>query len=214
MDYDRFVSLLLYDNPISSNALKVRFMLAELGLAHERRTVPFDLPRPEWYTALNPVGGIPTLDDDGVVVAESHAILRYLADREARDDLYPAGYRDRAAVDVFLDRFAITFRPAFFRYESPALGFVPGKGMLGGEPRLDELSGVVEKIAPTLELLDNVIGGSGFALGRFTIADVAAAPILFRTTKTGLDLGRFPNLARWRETLLARPSFAAADPVT
>ncbi len=208
------MALLLYDNPISSNALKVRFMLAELGLVYERTTVPFDLPRPEWYTALNPVGGIPTLDDDGIVVAESHAILRYLAGREARDDLYPTPYRTRAEVDVFLDRFAITFRPAFFRYESPALGFVPGKGMLGGEPRLDELPSIVEKIAPTLELLDNMIGGSGFALGRFTVADVAAAPILFRTTKTGLDLGRFPNLAHWRETLLARPAFAAADPVT
>ncbi len=208
------MGLLLYDNPISSNALKVRFMLAELGLSYDRKTVPFDLPRPEWYTALNPVGGIPTLDDDGVVVAESHAILRYLADREARDDLYPSGYRARSDVDVFLDRWAITFRPAFFRHESPALGFVPGKGMLGGEPRLDELPGVIEKIAPSLELLDRLIDPSGFALGRCTIADVAAAPILFRTTKTGLDLSPYANLTRWRDTLLARPAFAAAEPVT
>jgi glutathione S-transferase len=208
------VSLVLYDNPISSNALKVRFLLAELGLDYERRIVPFDLPRSEWYTALNPVGGIPTLDDDGAIVAESHAILRYLANREARDDLYPIDYRARAVVDVFLDRWAITFRPAFFRYESPALGFVPGKGMLGGEPRLDELPGVFDKIAPSLELLNRLIDPTGFALGRFTIADAAAAPILFRTTKTDLDLEPFPNLLNWRETLLARPAFAAADPVT
>ena len=65
--------------------------------------------------------------------------------------------------------------------------------MLGGEPRPDELPGVVEKIAPTLELLDSLIDPSGFALGRFTIADVAAAPILFRTTKTRLDLERLPE---------------------
>ena len=214
MAYDRTVGLVLYDNPISSNALKARFLLAELGLAYERTTVPFDLPRPEWYTALNPVGGIPTLDDGGVVVAESHAILRYLADREARDDLYPTGLRDRAAVDVFLDRWANTFRPAFFRYESAALGFVPGRGMLGGAPRLDELPGILDRIAPSLELLSSLIDPSGFALGRFTIADAAAAPILFRTTKTGLELEPYPSLARWRETLLARPAFAAADPVT
>ena len=55
----------------------------------------------------------------------------------------------------------------------------------------DELPGVFEKIAPSLELLDRLIDPSGFALGRFTIADVAAAPILFRTTKTGLDLEPF-----------------------
>ena len=208
------MGLLLYDNPLSSNALKVRLLLAELGLPYERQTVPFDLPRPAWYAALNAVGGIPALADDGVVLSESNAILRYLAGREQRDDLYPADLRARAAVDEFLDRFAMTFRPAFFRYESPALGFVPGKGMLGGPPRPDELEQVAAAIAPTMYLLDGLIDPSGFALGRFTIADVAAAPILFRTTKTGLDLGPYGNLARWRETLLARPSFAEADPVT
>jgi glutathione S-transferase len=208
------MGLLLYDNPASSNALKARFMLAELGLAHERRTVPFDLPRPDWYLAVNPVGGIPALDDDGFVLSESNTILRYLAAREGRDDLYPADLRARAGVDEFLDRWALTFRPAFFRYESPALGFVPGKGMLGGEPRPEELPAVREAIRPTLELLDAIIDASGFALGRFTIADVAAAPILFRTTKTGLDLTPYPNVGRWREKLLGWPSFAEADPVT
>jgi len=208
------MGLLLYDNPASSNALKARFMLAELGLAHERRTVPFDLPRPDWYLAVNPVGGIPALDDDGFVLSESNTILRYLAAREGRDDLYPADLRARAGVDEFLDRWALTFRPAFFRYESPALGFVPGKGMLGGEPRPEELPAVREAIRPTLELLDAIIDASGFALGRFTIADVAAAPILFRTTKTGLDLTPYSNVSRWREKLLGWPSFAEADPVT
>jgi len=208
------VGLVLYDNPVSSNALKVRFMLAELGLGYERRNVPFDLPRPSWYLAVNPIGGIPALEDDDVVLAESHAILRYLAGRERRDDLFPADVRSRATVDEFLDRWALTFRPAFFRHESPALGFVPGKGMLGGDPRLDEVPAVVEAITPTLRLLDEILDPSGFALGRFTIADIAAAPILFRTTKTGLDLAPYENISRWRETMLAWPSFAAAGPVS
>ncbi len=208
------MGLLLYDNPVSSNALKVRFMLAELGLAYERRTVPFDLPRPEWYLAVNPVGGIPTIADGDLLLAESHAILRYLADRENRLDIYPSDLLERAAIDEFLDRWALTFRPAFFHYESPALGFVPGKGMLGGPPRPEELDGVMAKIEPTLRLLDTVIDPAGYALGRFTIADVAAAPILFRTTRSGLDLDRFDNLARWRDTVVGRPAFAAADPVT
>ena len=208
------MGLVLYDNPVSSNALKVRFMLAELGLDYERRNVPFDLPRPSWYLAVNPIGGIPALEDDDVVLAESHAILRYLAGRERRDDLFPADVRSRATVDEFLDRWALTFRPAFFRHESPALGFVPGKGMLGGDPRLDEVPAVVEAITPTLRLLDEILDPSGFALGRFTIADIAAAPILFRTTKTGLDLAPYENISRWRETMLAWPSFAAAGPVS
>jgi glutathione S-transferase len=207
------MALLLYDNPVSSNALKARFMLTEVGLAYDRRTVPFDLPRPDWYLAVNPVGGIPTLDDGGLVVSESNAILRYLALRERRDDLYPAAPAERACVDVFLDRWSLTFRPAFFRYEAPALGFVPGKGMGGGPPDPDALPGVATAIDATLRMLDGLVDPSGFALGTFTLADVAAAPILYRTTHTGLDLTPYPNIARWRDAATARPSFAAAEPV-
>jgi glutathione S-transferase len=207
------MGLLLYDNPTSSNALKVRFMLAEAGLDYERRTVPFEAPRPDWYLAVNPVGGIPTLDDDGMVLAESHAILRYLAARERRDDLYPPGLRERAAVDEFLDRWALTFRPAFFRYEAAALGFAPGRGMGGGPPDPAALPEIADRIAPTLRLLDDLVDPSGPVLRRFTLGDVAAAPILYRTTHTGLDLSPYPQIERWRDAVIARPSFAAAEPV-
>ena len=67
--------------------------------------------------------------------------------------------------------------------------------------------------AATLNLLDGLVDPSGLALGRFTIADVAAAPVLYRTTHTRLDLGPYPNVARWRDTLIARPAFTAAGPV-
>jgi glutathione S-transferase len=207
------MALLLFDNPVSSNALKARFMLAELGLAYERRTVPFDLPRPHWYLAVNPVGGIPALDDDGFVLAESHAILRYLAAREHRDDLYPVDLRERAVIDEFLDRWALTFRPAFFRFEAPALGFVSGRGMGGGPPDPAALPAIAEAIAPLLHLLDGLVDPCGLALGRLTIADVAAAPVLYRTTHTGLDLSPYPNVLRWRDQLSARAAFTAAEPV-
>ncbi|MEP7223643.1 MAG: glutathione S-transferase family protein [Actinomycetota bacterium] len=205
--------LLLYDNPTSSNALKVRFLLCELGLEYERHIVPYDQPRPDWYVAINSVGGIPTLDDDGFVVSESNAILRYLAVRERRDDLYPEARKDRARVETMLDRWSLTFRPAFFRHEAAALGFVPGKGMGAGEPALEAAAKIADEIAPTLRTLDEIIGASGYALGTFTIADVAAGPVLFRTTKTGLDLAPYPNVMRWRETVIARPAFTAAEPV-
>ncbi|RDI75223.1 Glutathione S-transferase [Gaiella occulta] len=207
------MGLVLYDNPRSSNALKVRFMLAELGLDHERRLVPFDRPRPGWYLAVNPVGGIPALEDDGLVVSESNTILRYLAGRERRVDLYPGEPRERAPVDELLDRWSLTFRPAFFRYEVAALGFSPDKGVGAGAPDTAALPGIVAAIAPTLRLLDGLVDRSGFALGRFTIADVAAAPVLYRTLHSGLDLGPYPNVLRWRETIVALPALAAAGPV-
>ena len=207
--------LVLYDNPRSSNALKVRVLLAELGLAHERRTIALSRPRPADYLALNPVGGIPTLrDGDEVVVTESHAILRYLARREGRDDLYPADPPAAARVDEFLDRFATGIRAAFFRHEVPALGYSRDVGGWGAVPPDPEAARHVEgEIQPALRLLDRLVSPTAAVLGRYTIADAALVPVLHRTTFTGLDLTPHPNVLALREHLIARPAFAAADPV-
>jgi glutathione S-transferase len=203
----------LYDNPFSSNALKVRFLLAELGLEYERREVPIGRPRPESYGALNPLAGIPTLVDDDLTLTESNAILRYLANRYGPDEIYPADPVARAPVDELLDRLSLTFRPALFSVEVHALGFVQGTGF-GARPPDPEAALVrLGEIAATLRIFDGLIDASGYALGRFTIADCAAAPVLFRTTMAGTDLSPYPNLLRWRQTVCERPAFAAAGPV-
>jgi glutathione S-transferase len=207
------VGLVLYDAPASSNALKVRFCLAELGCGYRRHEVPLARPRPAEYLAVNPLGLIPALDDDGFVVTESHTILRYLALRERRDDLYPAAARDRVRVDEFLDRFATSIRPAFFRVEAAALGYVPGTGFDAAEPDEAAAEEARAGLAPTLDVLEGMIGDRGVVLDRFTIADCALAPVLFRTLSTGVGLEAHPVLARLREVLLERPAWAAADPV-
>jgi len=206
--------LVLYDNPRSSNALKVRVLLAELGLSHERRTVALSRPRPADYLALNPVGGIPALRDGAIVVTESHTILRYLARREGRDDLYPHDPVEGARVDEFLDRFATGIRAAFFRHEAPALGYSRDLGGMGAVPPDPEAARRVEaEIQPALRQLDGLVSPTAAVLGRYTIADAALVPVLHRTTITGLDLGPHPNLLALREHLMSRPAFPAADPV-
>lgn len=204
----------LYDHPVSSNALKVRFLLAELGVPYERVEVPIRKPRPDWYLALNPVGLIPALEDEGLVVSESNAILRFMAEREGADALYPRDPRARAPVEELLDRYTLVLRPALFRVERAALGYTPGVGFRPERGDPEAAARAAGEIAGTLALFDRLVApGGGYALGRFTLADCAAAPALFRTHRTGLDLGPYPALARWRETVLARPAFAAAEPV-
>ena len=204
----------LYDHPASSNALKVRFLLAELGLAYEREEVPMTRPRPDAYVALNPFTGIPTIDDDGFVLTESNAILRYLAQREGRDDLFPSEPRAQARVNELLDRFAQTVRPAFFKHEAAALGFKYGVGFGAVPADPERAAEIADKIAPQLTMLERVLSDGPYALGDFTIADCAIAPVLFRTTKSGLDLAPYPRMAALRDALLARPAFQAAGPVT
>jgi glutathione S-transferase len=205
--------MLLYTNPISSNALKVRFLLAELGLDYDSREVPLSQPRPDWYLAQNPLGGVPTLDDDGLVMAESNAILRYLAGREGRGDLYPVAAAERARVDQFLDRFALTFRAAFFQVEREALGFVPELGMGAREGDFEAARAKERAVAGTVALFESVVADNGTILGAFTIADCCAAPVIYRTTNTKMDMTPYPKLLRFRETVTAREAFGAAGPV-
>jgi glutathione S-transferase len=207
--------LVLYDSPSSSNALKVRFALAALELPYERRPVPIGRPRPDWYLALNPRGLIPTLlDARDLALSESHAILRYLAGRERRDDLYPLGDgASRARVDEFLDWFATGIRPALHRHELLMLGWTPEGGLGSGPTDPVLASRVAEEIAPMLRVVDALVSEEGAVLGRFTIADCAIAPVLNRTRYTGLDLAPYPSLMGLRDRLVLRPGFLAAEPV-
>ena len=124
--------IILYDFPRSSNALKVRFLLEELGLTYRSEVIPQARPRPADYLALNPLGGVPALDDKGFLLTESNTMLRYLADREGRDDLYPPDLAGRARVDELLDRWSTSLRSALFRVEAKALGYTNVKHLAAG----------------------------------------------------------------------------------
>ncbi len=73
---------------------------------------------------------------------------------------------------------------------------------------------IAAQIAPQLGLLEQILSDGDYALGDFTIADCAIAPVLFRTTKSGLDLSAYPKVSKLRDAHLARPAFIAAGPVT
>ena len=71
----------LYNVAYSGNSYKVRLLLAQLGIPYE--TIEVDIlkgeSRTEEFLQINPNGRTPVLDDDGFVLAESNAILAYLA---------------------------------------------------------------------------------------------------------------------------------------
>jgi glutathione S-transferase len=201
--------LTLWTNSRSSNGQKVSFLLGELGLTFEERVVSLAHPRPAEYLALNPVGGLPLLQDDHFVLAESQAILRYLATRAGRDDLYPADPRDRARVDEFLDRFATGLRTQLFRRELVMLGWTAARGFCADDADPAAAPAIEAEIHPAVTLLEGLVGERGAVLDRFTIADCALAPVLARARDTGLDLSPYPRLTALAERLLARPAWAA-----
>jgi glutathione S-transferase len=200
--------LVLHANPHSSNAQKVRFLLAELALPYELREVPFGLERPDWHLAVNPLGGIPALVDGDLQLAESQAILRYLAAREGRDDLYPAALRDRARVDWILDAIASSLRELTRPFDAAAYGWQRRLGIGSAAPAADRGAGALAEATPGLLAFARLLDPDGHAcLGRFTLADVAAAPYLHRIVRSGNDLTPLRRYAQWAEVVLGRPAW-------
>ena len=198
----------LHDHPRSSNAQKVRFLLSVLGLEYERRTVPFADERADWHIAVNPVGGIPALIDGDVVLAESNAILRYLAAREGRDDLLPADPRERAPVDWLLDTVGTTLRPACRQVDGPAYGWRPRLGIGSAPLRPGDVPAATASIASRLAAFSRLLGDGGYAChGRLTLADFSAMPSLWRLLHAG-GLDGHAGLRTWAETVAAHPAWA------
>ncbi|CAG0916783.1 unnamed protein product [Notodromas monacha] len=96
------MGIILYYMPDSPPCRSVHLLAKELGLDVELRLVNLGenehLARE--YVALNPTHTIPTLDDNGFVIWESHAIMQYLANKYSKDhNLYPEDPEKRAIVD-------------------------------------------------------------------------------------------------------------------
>ena len=207
--------LTLYDHAWSTNSLKVRFLLAELGLPYTRVHVPAAQPRPAEYVALQPYGTTPFLLDGDFALGESNTMLRYLADREGRDDLYPRDLRGRARVDAALDAWSTQVRPAFWGIEEVAL-YTTGDAEVGGGRWEDADQSVIAARMPALEdalgRYERTVEGDGTLFERLTIADCASAPVLFRSRRLPVQLERWPKVAAMRDWVERHPSFLAAEP--
>jgi glutathione S-transferase len=192
----------LYDNAGSTNALKLRILLDELGVACERVEVPLDGPKPEGYAALHPFGLIPTLVDGDVVVTESNVALRYLAEREERADLRGATPAERARIDGLLDSLSLEVRPALWGVEEFAAY---------GAAVADE-AGRIAALEVKLTAYDQLLDAEGpWATGAtFTIADCALGGRGLHVPRLPLDPSCAPRLRRVLAALADRPSFVSA----
>ena len=207
------MALTLYDFPTSGNARKVRLLLAELGLEFEHVLVPRARPRPDWYLEVNSFGGVPAIKEGDLVLAESQAILRYLATREGRDDLYPSDPAARAPVDWALDAWTTTVFPRVVPLYRPVVAETRDEA---GKPHPERADPEKSELGlpgarEGFELFERFVADDGTVVGGgFTLADCACGPVLLTVEGWPLDLdSEFPRLARIRTAVAARPSAAA-----
>jgi glutathione S-transferase len=193
--------LRLYDYAASANCYKARLLLAQLGIEYER--VPTDIFAGESTTsdhfARNPAGRTPVLElDSGETIAESNAILLYLADGTA---LLPERLVERAHVWQWL----------FFEqnFLEPNIGTARFWRLTGrDELRPDAFAMRVESGRAALAALERHLDGRAFLVGdTYTVADTGLFAYAHVTHEAGIDMQPYPAVRTWLDRVLATEGF-------
>ena len=191
----------LYDYDASGNCFKVRLLLALLGREYER--VPVDIFAGETltdeYGRVNPLRETPVLEtDDGELIAQSNAILFYLAEGTG---YLPADPVARAQA----------LQWTYFEQERvmPGLGgtrFRRLTGRAAADPAGDARR--FETGLETLETLDAHLAGRDWLVGDgATIADLSVFAYTHVAGDAGFELDRYPAVVAWLDRVRALPGF-------
>lgn len=196
---------ILYDMALSPNGKRARLGLAECGAPYETREINLlaGEQKTDEYKRIHPLSRIPALDDDGVVVWESGAILQYIAEKHPEAQLLPTGLADRAVVYTWLH-----FAEAQLHALMGAMGF---QYLRRAPDKRDEtvLARGRKRMPQVLASMEAQLDGKEYFAGDFSIADCANAPWLEMAPTLEIDLSPFPNVSAWLDRMRARPSWQA-----
>jgi glutathione S-transferase len=185
----------------SINVQKVVWIADECGIAYERVDAGgvFGIVDTDEYREMNPNGLVPAINDDGFILWESNAIVRYLADRYG-GALSPHNPQQRADADRWMDWQAVSF--------NPALG--PAFVQLIRTPPAERDIGLVEQSRSAVEkkmaLLDRHLATRPYLAGdQFTMGDIPLGASVHRWLHLPLPREPHAHVERWYRELAARP---------
>ena len=190
----------LHGTPLSGHAHKVELFLRLLGLEFEYVEAPGPVRQTEAFGRLNPLRQIPVLEDGDLVLADSNAILVYLAKRYDSDGRWlpedPAG---AARVQRWLSISAgeVKYGPANAR----------AVHLFGLKTTLEDAQAVAARL---LAFMDATLGQSDWLAGeRPTLADIACYPYVACAPEGGVDLAPYPAVGAWIARFEALPGVKA-----
>lgn len=193
-------NLKLYRHALSGHSHRVHLALSLLRLQHE--LIDVDLMKgahktPE-FLQMNPFGQVPVLDDGGVIVSDSNAILVYLANKyDTNGRWLPKDARGQAAVQGWLSVAAgqIAHGPAAARLIT----------VFGAKLNAQD---VIARAHQLLHVVDGVLGQHPFLVGESaTLADIAGYSYVAAAPEGNVDLSAYPNVRAWLTRIEALPGF-------
>jgi glutathione S-transferase len=194
----------IWGRTTSSNVQKVMWAIGEIGLAYERIDIggPFGKNREPAYLAMNPNGLVPTLEeDDGFLLWESNAIMRYLAAKH-QAALEPKDLRARALAHKWMDWQLSVLGPAI----TPVFW-----GLIRTPAEKRDHAAIAAgktKTGDAVKMLDDQLGKTTFLAGdAFSYGDIPAAVMVRRYRDLVPERPTFANVERWYAAIAARPAF-------
>src|SRR5262249_31586487 len=145
------------------------------------------------FRAMNPFGRVPVIDDDGTIVWESHAILRYLAARYGRGRFWSDDPRERSQADRWMDWSQTALQPDFLMgafwgfYRTP-----------DAQRNWTAIRDNVARCARHFQLLDYVLTDRSFLGGdTLALADIPAGTALYRYFELDIERPIVSNVQAW-----------------
>ena len=196
--------LVIWGRNNSVNVQKALWCCEELGLAYKRVDAggTFGVVNTPEYRRLNPNGLVPTLDDDGFVLWESNAIVRYLAAKHNHGGLLPLDPRTRALADQWMDWQVSLFWPTL---RIMFMGLVR-------TPEAERDHAAIEnsrlKTAEVLRILEARLASHAFLAGEaLTIGDIPMGCSIWRWMALPIERPKLPNVERWFGSLTHRAAY-------
>ena len=192
----------LYHVPLSGHSHRALLFLSLLDLDHEIVEVDFMAGehKQDEHLTRNAFGEVPVLEEDGNAIADSNAILVYLARRHGAAHWLPADPLVEAEVQRWLSVAAgrIAFGPCAARLNT----------LFGASFDTDD---VFSRATDTLRVMDARLADAEWIAGTAepTIADIALYSYVDRAPEGGIDLAPYEHVRAWLERVEGLPGFVA-----
>jgi len=188
----------------SVNVKKALWAAEELGLKYQRLDagMQFGVTKTPDYLKMNPNSLVPTIDDDGFVLWESHSIVRYLAAKHGMGRLCPADLRARADAERWMD-WAFTFQRAM---RDVFWGLIRTPPEKRDAKAIEEGRVASNKLAA--EVLERNLENKAYMTGdAFTMGDIPIGCEVQRWMRVPIERPKLPNVEAWFGRLRARAAY-------
>ncbi len=196
--------LQIYGRKNSNQVIQLMWTVDELGLEYKRHNVggSFGGLDTEEYGKMNPNRLVPTIDDNGFILWESYAVIRYLCRQYGKSTLWPDDPQKVALADQWMEwtnsRFMGSFFPIFW-----SLIRTPKE-----QQDADKIAQSAQATGELLQIVEQQLEGEDYLTGDFlTMGDIPLGSMMFKYYTLPVERPSLPNIEAWYARLRERKAY-------